>query len=166
VILPADRARDLFAGSRVARLATADAAGVPHLVPIVFALHAGGRGDVLYSAVDAKPKRTTALRRLANAAANPAVAVLADHYAEDWTALWWARADGRARVLARAAADAADAADAATAADAPDAAEVRLALTLLAERYPQYRTAPPPGPVLAVDVTRWSGWAASSGPGD
>ena len=142
---PAD-ARGRFAAVRVARLATADAAGVPHLVPIVFVL----AGDTLYSAVDAKPKRTTALRRLANVAANPAVAVLADHYAEDWTALWWVRADGTGRVLDQVGAAA--------------GAEVRRALALLAGRYPQYRRTPPPGPVLAVDVTRWSGWAAATGP--
>ena len=139
-LLP-DQARERFAAARVARLATAGPDGVPHLVPIVFALD----GDVLYSAVDAKPKRTTSLRRLANVAANPAVAVLADHYDEDWSALWWARADGAGTVLDR---------------DDPDvAAEVGRALGLLAGRYPQYLQAPPPGPVLRVAVTRWSGWS-------
>ena len=52
-----EEARARFAAARVARLATADAAGVPHLVPVVFAVD----GDLVYSAVDAKPKRTTAL---------------------------------------------------------------------------------------------------------
>jgi PPOX class probable F420-dependent enzyme len=137
-------ARQRFAGARVAHLATADAAGVPRVVPIVFALD----GDALYSAVDAKPKRTTALRRLADVAANPAVAVLVDHYEEDWTALWWARADGTARVLERAG-------------GTDDGNEVRRALRLLADRYPQYRRRPPPGPVLAVDVARWSGWSGA-----
>ncbi len=132
-----DEARALFATARVARLATADADGRPHVVPLVFALD----GDVLLSAVDAKPKRTTALRRLANVRENPRVAVLADHYDDaDWTALWWARADGTARVLGDA---------------EPAAARAR---ALLAARYAQYREAPPQGPVLAVAVTRWSGW--------
>jgi subtilisin family serine protease len=63
-------------------------------------------GDAIYSAVDHKPKRTTALRRLANVAANPRVALLVDHYDEDWTRLWWVRADGTARVLDPAAPDA------------------------------------------------------------
>jgi PPOX class probable F420-dependent enzyme len=139
-------ARQRFAAARVARLATADGAGVPHLVPIVFALD----GDTLYSAVDAKPKRTAALRRLANVRANPAVAVLADHYDEDWTALWWVRADGIGRVLERTA--------------GRDSGDVRRALALLTARYPQYRDATPPGPVLAVEVTRWSGWVAASEP--
>jgi len=142
VNLSPDRARERFAAARVARLATAGADGVPHLVPIVFALD----GDVLYSAVDAKPKRTASLRRLANVAANPAVAVLADHYDEDWSALWWVRADGRGRVLTRD--------------DPAVAAEVEQALHLLEGRYAQYRQAPPPGPVLRVTVTRWSGWSA------
>jgi PPOX class probable F420-dependent enzyme len=128
-------ARGRFAAARVARLATADAAGRPHLVPIVFALE----GDRVYSAVDAKPKRTTALRRLANVRENPAVALLVDHYEDDWNALWWVRADGRGRVLAH------------------DTEEARHGIALLAERYPQQR---PAGDVLAVDVERWSGWSA------
>src|SRR4051812_49360507 len=88
-------ARRRFAAARVARLATADADGRPHLVPLVFVV----AGETIYSAVDAKPKRTTALRRLANVAANPRVAALVDHYDEDWAALWWVRADGTGRVL-------------------------------------------------------------------
>lgn len=130
-------ARERFAAARVARLATADAAGVPHLVPVVFAVD----GDTVYTAVDRKPKRTTALRRLANIAANPLVCLLADHYEEDWTRLWWVRADGTARVL-----------------EAAEPVAVR-ALALLAGRYPQYAQ-PPPGPVVAVAVTRWTAWSA------
>lgn len=134
--MTAAEARERFARARVARLATADRDGRPHLVPIAFALD----GDRLYSAVDAKPKRTTALRRLANVRENPAVAVLVDHYEDDWDALWWARADGRGRVLD------------------PGDAEARRAVELLRERYPRQRAA---GEVLAVDVERWSGWAAA-----
>jgi PPOX class probable F420-dependent enzyme len=130
-----EEARELFASARVARLATADAEGVPHVVPLVFALD----GDTIYSAVDPKPKRTTDLKRLRNVAANPRVALLADHYAdEDWDALWWVRADGSGRVL-----------DA-----SPEA------VALLRERYAQYRDTPPAGPVLVIDVWRWSGWRA------
>jgi PPOX class probable F420-dependent enzyme len=131
-----DEARKRFAGARVARLATADADGHPHLVPIVFAV----AGETIYSVVDAKPKRTTDLRRLRNVRSNPSVAVLVDHYDDaDWDALWWARADGAARVL--------DAAD-------PEASR---AIRLLGERYPQQL---PTGAVLAIDVRRWSGWSA------
>lgn len=134
-----DEARELFASARVARLATVEVSGRPHLVPLVFALS----GDTFYSAVDRKPKRSTALRRLANVAADPRVSLLVDHYDEDWSRLWWVRADGTARVLA---------------ADEPEGAT---ALDLLAARYPQYRAEPPPGPVLAVDVARWTGWRAA-----
>jgi PPOX class probable F420-dependent enzyme len=137
-------ARSRFAGARVARLATAGADGRPHLVPVVFALD----GDTLYSAVDdVKPKTSIArLRRLRNIAENAAVALLADHYDDDWTALWWVRADGTARLLD------------------PGETEAARARDLLAERYPQYREAPPPGVVIAVDVERWSGWAAAGVP--
>ena len=134
--MTSDEARERFAAGRVARLATADASGRPHLVPITYALD----GDHIYSVVDAKAKRTTALRRLANVRENPAVAVLMDHYEDaDWDALWWVRADGRGRVLA------------------PEELEARSATELLGQRYPQQRAA---GSVLAVDVERWSGWAA------
>jgi PPOX class probable F420-dependent enzyme len=131
-----EQARELFVDARVARLATVTAEGAPHLVPIVFV----GHSSTIYTAVDAKPKRTTELRRLANIAANPRVSILVDQYADDWTQLWCVRADGTARVLR----------------DAPDA------LALLAEKYPQYHDEPPPGPVIAVDVERWTGWSAGA----
>ncbi|MET9415941.1 TIGR03668 family PPOX class F420-dependent oxidoreductase [Streptomyces klenkii] len=132
-------ARARFTAAPVARLATADAAGVPHLVPVTFAV----AGDTLYFAVDHKPKRTQDLRRLRNIEQNPRVALLADHYADDWTTLWWTRADGLATIRT---------------APAPYAP----ALALLAEKYPQYRTHPPQGPLVEVEVTGWSGWAATA----
>ena len=136
-----EEARARFAAARVARLATADGAGRPHLVPIAFAVD----GETIYSAVDAKPKRSRALRRLANVRENPAVSLLVDHWdEEDWERLWWVRADGEGRVLA---------------ADEPEAVR---AVGLLRERYPRQREA---GDVLAVDVARWSGWAASDAGG-
>lgn len=128
-----------FALARVARLATADLDGQPHLVPVVFAVVNG----TVYSAVDAKPKSTTDLRRLANVRANPRVSLLVDHYADDdWATLWWVRADGVARVLT---------------ADEEEGVE---AVDALAARYAQYREQRPGGPVLAVDVRNWSGWSA------
>jgi len=132
-------ARERFAAARIAHLGTADGAAHPHLVPIVFAVDA----DTIYTAVDAKPKRTTALRRLANVAENPAVTVLVDHYDDaDWSRLWWVRADGTGRVLE------------------PATPEARRAVDLLTLRYPQHARERPPGPVLAVDVTSWSAWSA------
>lgn len=139
--LEVGEARARFAAARVARLATASRDAQPHVVPIVFAV----AEDVIYTAVDGKPKSTTALRRLANVAVNPQVAVLVDHYDDDWTQLWWVRADGRARLVGE-----------------PEAAE---AVALLTDRYPAYRTQPPPGPVLAVQVVRWVGWQFASHPG-
>src|SRR6266536_1955101 len=76
--------------ARVARLATTDPDGRPHLVPIVFALD----GDTLYSAVDRKPKRSSTLRRIENARVRPDVAILVDHYEDDWDRLWWIRLRG------------------------------------------------------------------------
>jgi PPOX class probable F420-dependent enzyme len=136
--MTADEARERFAAARVARLATVASDGSPHVVPIVFAID----GDTVYHAIDRKPKRTTRLRRLENIAVEPRAAVLADEYGEDWGALWWVRGDGLARVLARC------------------GDEERAAHALLRDRYPQYRAEPPPGPVVALDVARWSGWRA------
>ena len=103
--------------------------GRPHVVPITFALD----GDTLYTAVDHKPKRTTRLRRLENVAANPRVSVLADHYDEqDWSALWWVRADGVARILA------------------PNDPQRARVAALLQARYEQYRRRPPTGPAIAI----------------
>ncbi|BCJ50787.1 PPOX class F420-dependent oxidoreductase [Actinoplanes sp. NBRC 14428] len=126
-----DPAAARFAAARVARLATVTPDGAPHLVPIVFALVE----DVIHTAVDGKPKRHRGLRRLTNIAHDPRVSVLADHYDEDWSALWWVRADGVATVT-----------------DEPEPA--------LIARYPQYRTTPPPGPYLRIRVQRWTSWAA------
>jgi PPOX class probable F420-dependent enzyme len=145
----AEQARDRFGSARVARLATAAADGRPHVVPIVFALalaQAQARDqdqdqDRIYSAVDQKRKRTTELRRLANIAENPQVSVLVDHYEDEWDKLWWARADGRGRIL-----------------DPVDDIEAQHAIELLRRRYPQQRAT---GAVLAIDVDRWSGWSAA-----
>src|SRR5258706_15176176 len=98
-----EEARARFAASQVARLATVGADSLPHLVAVCFALD----GDRIVTAIDHKPKRTTQLRRLRNIRANPNVCLLADYYdADDWTALWWARADGTARILEPGAPDA------------------------------------------------------------
>src|SRR6266849_6641507 len=137
--LAEDAARRLLGSARVARLATSTTEGRPHIVPVTFAVN----GDWLYSVVDAKPKTTRDLRRLANIRADGRVAVLADHYDEDWDSLWWVRADGDAGIL-------------------DDPAQLAGPVSLLASRYPQYREQPPPGPVIAIAVRRWTGWAASA----
>jgi len=102
---------------RVAHLATADAAGAPHVIPICYALI----GDAFYFVVDEKPKRTrTGLKRLRNIAANPQVALVIDDYDEDWTRLAYLLVRGRAALVG-------------------EPAEYDTALTVLRQRYPQYR---------------------------
>jgi len=122
----------------VLRLATVDERGVPHLIPVTFAIDRG----TLYTAVDHKPKTSRDLKRLANIRANPHVTLLADHYEDDWSALWWVRLDGHARVI-----------------DSPQ--EMAAPIGLLAERYDQYRERPPEGPVIAVTIDGWTGWSAT-----
>jgi PPOX class probable F420-dependent enzyme len=123
---------DSAAAARVARLATAGADGRPHVVPICFVLD----GETLYTAVDEKPKRTRALRRLRNIAENPWVEVVIDHYEEDWGRLWWVRLRGRARVVEL---------------------DGRV-LGLLEAKYPQYREAPPSGPAIELRIETRAVW--------
>lgn len=130
-------ARALFATAAVARLATVRSDGAPHVVPVCFAI----AGGIVYTAVDAKPKRTADLARLANIASEPRVALLADRYEDDWTQLWWVRVDGAARVVT-------------------DAGERSRALDALARAYTQYAAAPPQGAVIAIEPLRFSGWRA------
>jgi PPOX class probable F420-dependent enzyme len=99
--------------------------------------------DLLCFAVDTvKPKRDTRLARLADIDRDPRVALLVDHYADDWSALWWVRVDGRASVH-------------------PDGPLRERALAALAAKYPPYRTARPPGPVVAITPVRCAGWTAT-----
>lgn len=134
--------RRRFTTARVAHLATTGADRRPHVVPVVFAVSA----DTVLVAVDHKPKRTTDLRRLRNVRENPLVALLVDAYCDDWSQLWWVRADAEARVV-------------------DQGTERDRALDLLAARYPQHAEHRPEGPVLVAGVTRWSGWAAAPGHG-
>lgn len=127
-----------FAAARVARLATVDAQGAPHLVPLVFAM----TGGVVYSCVDHKPKTTTALRRLRNIVETGRACLLADHYDDDWSHLWWVRVDGAAEVLAS---------------GTPGAER---GIDALAAKYPQYVEARPNGPVIVVRDLRFSSWSA------
>jgi PPOX class probable F420-dependent enzyme len=132
------KARARFESASVAVLATVSADGEPHLVPIVFALD----GDRIVSGVDHKPKSTMALQRLANIAGNDRVSLLVDHYEEEWTHLWWARADGAAGVIQ------------------PDDERHGSAANLLADRYPQYHQHPISGPIIEIRIDRWSDWSA------
>lgn len=122
----------------VARLATVRTDGRPHLVPITFALE----GDHIVTVVDHKPKTSNDLRRLRNLEANPAASVLVDHYDDDWDRLWWARADGKARVVH----------------EGPDWAR---AVDRLVEKYRPYGDHRPAGPVIAMTVDHWTSWSAA-----
>ncbi|MFZ0225787.1 MAG: TIGR03668 family PPOX class F420-dependent oxidoreductase [Mycobacterium sp.] len=126
-----------FAQAPVARLATVAPDGRPHVVPVVFAVD----HEVIYTAVDAKPKTTQRLRRLANIDGNPRVSLLVDHYAEDWTQLWWVRVDGIAAIHR-------------------DGDAMRAGRALLRVKYAQYQSVPLNGPVIAVAIRRWSSWQA------
>jgi PPOX class probable F420-dependent enzyme len=133
---PAD-ARTRFAGSAVLRLATAGADARPHLVPCTFAVDGSGRVVI---GIDNKPKSSASLRRLRNIAENPRVSMIADHYADDWAQLWWARADGVATIER-------------------SGEEHAAHWALLRRKYPQYAGQVLEGPVIAVTVESWSGWA-------
>lgn len=121
--------------ARVGHLATVAADGRPHVVPCCFAL----RGATLYSAVDAKPKSSFRLKRIANIRANQLASLVVDNYDEDWSLLWWIRVDATARVL-------------------ESGSEYDQAIELLVEKYDQYRRLRPPGPVIALDVASWRAW--------
>ncbi|KUI05507.1 F420-dependent protein [Mycolicibacterium acapulense] len=127
----------MFAAAPVAALATVGPAGAPHLVPVVFAVHAG----TAYTAVDAKRKSTRRLRRLSNIEGNPHVSMLVDHYDEDWAQLWWVRVDGRAEIHF-------------------SGEELATGYTLLRNKYPQYERIALDGPVVSVTITKWASWQA------
>ena len=122
---------------RVGHLATADARGVPHVVPVCFGLS----GDTLYITIDEKPKRVDQpLKRLRNILENPAVAVVVDHYDEDWTRLAWVMVRGQAEILSA-------------------GAEHTQAQALLRARYPQLNAMRIDSlPVIAVRIEKVTSW--------
>ncbi len=141
VKLAEDEARRRFTAARVARLATVDALGRPHLVPVAFAVS----GNLVVVAVDHKPKTSTNLKRLRNVKSNPHVSFLVDEYDDhDWSRLWWVRADGTARVFHE---------------DDQDRDEPA---TWLVAKYDQYDAMPPAGPVILTGIEVWRGWASTS----
>ena len=128
--------------ARVGRLATVTPEGSPHVVPLVFVLLERDGGLVAYWVVDEKPKRSRRLQRLRNIEANPSVEILVDEYSDEWQRLWWVRAAGTGRMVR-------------------SRSEREAALDALRAKYPQYAITPPAGPVVAVDIERVTGWAAS-----
>ncbi len=135
--LDAAEARRRFVRSDVLRLATVRADGQPHLVPCTFAVDGAGR---VLIGIDSKPKSSRNPRRLRNIADNPLVSLLVDHYSADWEQLWWVRADGVASIER-------------------SGAEHAEHWARLRAKYPQYDGQVLDGPVIAVQVTSWSGWS-------
>ncbi len=136
--------RAFLESRRVAHLATADAASVPHVVPVCFAVG----GDSVYIAIDRKPKSGKRLKRLRNIAENPHVTLTADHYDdEDWTKLRWVMVRGRAALL-------------------EEGAEHDDAQRLLRAKYQQYRAMDlAPLPVIAIRIERVTSWSGAGGGG-
>ena len=130
----------MLRAARVGRLATTGASGQPLVVPVCFAV----RDDRIYSAVDAKPKRTRELRRLRNVRENPRVALVVDDYDENWTRLRWVIVEGTARIV--------------------EGDERAGALAALVEKYPQYTAMnleTQAGDVLGIGPARVLAWRAS-----
>ena len=136
--LTEEEAQARLGSARVARLATAGGDGQPHLVPVTFAVD----GDLIYTTVDHKPKKSANLRRLRNIRENPRVALLVDQYTEDWDALWWVRVDGWASII-------------------DDSRAVTHPIDALAQRYQQYQTTRPAGPVIVIQADNWTGWSST-----
>ena len=134
--------RAFLDGRRVAHLATADAAGIPNVGPVCFAL----AGDSVYLTIDRKPKSGKPLKRLRNIAENPHVTLNADHYDDDdWTRLRWVMVRGRAEILESGAEH--------------DAAQARLRA-----KYRQYRAMDlAPLPVIAIRIERVTSWSGAGG---
>lgn len=120
-------------------MATVRSDATPHVVPITFAIS----NETLVTAVDAKPKRTTDLQRLRNLRTNPAVSIVVDHYADDWSTLWWVRIDGLASIVDG------------------GAPERTAAIDALVAKYSQYQVHAPDGPLIIVRPTGWTSWSAS-----
>jgi PPOX class probable F420-dependent enzyme len=133
-------ADEMLRAARVGRLATADAAGRPLVVPFCYAWD----GEAVYSAIDAKPKRATGrgLKRIRNIEENPAISLVVDQYDEDWTRLRYVIVEGRAALLT--------------------GGEVfGRAVDLLREKYPQYRAMNldrAGGLLIAIEPTRFLTW--------
>jgi PPOX class probable F420-dependent enzyme len=129
--LTPEESRRRFAEAKIARLATITPNNHPHIIPVTFAI----QNSTLYIAIDHKPKTTKNLQRLKNIEQNPKVSILADHYTEDWTTLWWTRADGTATIT-----------------------DEETPIDLLVAKYSQYQETRPQGPVIEIKVNHWTGW--------
>jgi PPOX class probable F420-dependent enzyme len=123
----------------VGRLATINPDGLPHLVPVTFALVDGAAVHM----IDHKPKTTQRLQRVANIESRPEASLLVDHYNDDWSRLWWVRLDGKAHL-------------------ATSGSEWRIARKALIEKYAQYQDSPPTGQAIYLDIDNVVGWTATA----
>jgi PPOX class probable F420-dependent enzyme len=128
-------ALERLATARVGRFASITPAGNPHLVVVTFALV----GDHVVHMIDEKPKTTRNLQRLQNVETLPVASFLVDHYAEDWSSLWWVRVDGEVGIE-------------------KDGDLWWTARSSLEEKYRQYRNTPPSGPAIFLSVDRVTHW--------
>jgi PPOX class probable F420-dependent enzyme len=146
-MLEEPRVRDFLSAARIAHLATADAAAAPHAVPLCYWFD----GAHFYFVIDEKPKQRGpggAIKRMRNIAANPSVAIIIDHYEEDWSQLAFVMVRGRAAIVA-------------------DGEEYMLALRNLRDKYIQYRAmtlAPERNPIVRIDPERVNLWGARFAP--
>ncbi len=110
---------EALSNAPVARLATADRSGVPHVVPVCF----GVTNGCIFILLDHKPKRTelTNLKRVKNILENSHVSLIIDHYDNDWSNLWYILISGHAVLLE----------------ETPERPEV---LHTLVHKYPQYES--------------------------
>ena len=130
--------RETFASLLRARrgyLATISPEGAPHLLPVCFTW----AGEVIWTAIDGKPKSTEELQRIKDISANPSICFTVDRWDEDWSRLAWLQARGTASVLVR-------------------GPEIEKARAALKSKYAQYADTPLEGPVIRIDVERWVGW--------
>ena len=130
-------ARELIATAPVARLGLVDERDRPRVLPVTFSVFE----DALWSAIDQKPKRSATPARVRRLRRRPEATLLVDAYFDDWSRLEWVELSGRVTIL-----------------DARDAGD---ALQALAAKYPQYRTKPPPGPLLRLAPERFACWRGS-----
>jgi coenzyme F420-0:L-glutamate ligase/coenzyme F420-1:gamma-L-glutamate ligase len=136
---------EFIARHRVARLATADGSGAPHVVPVCYAYD----GRHIYSALDLKPKRveTRRLRRVRNIVANPRVALVVDDYSEDWDALAYVLVSGSAHMV-------------------EDGERRSRAEAMLRDKYPQYRDLLEEGcAIIDIEPERIAWWGEGLGGG-
>lgn len=120
-------------------LGTLGTDGGPHILPVCFTW----AGDVIWTAIDGKPKARAEQQRVKDIQANPRISFTVDRWDEDWSRLAWLQARGTARIL-------------------PEGPEASKAIEALISKYAQYLDTPISGPVIRLEVEKWVGWSADN----